>query len=123
MFAVSPSVCEPLRLMNVNERPLLGDNPSDHDVLIIAVQKMNSYIETTNSTLRRLEDKVDSVLILRSEVERVLRWQDNHDRHHGPDDEAIAKRIGPVLGWRVFAGAVALGAGLASVVGLMIQLS
>ncbi len=109
--------------MNVNERPLLGDNPSDHDVLIIAVQKMNSYIETTNSTLRRLEDKVDSVLILRSEVERVLRWQENHDRHHGLDDEAIAKRIGPVLGWRVFAGAIALGAAMASIIGFLIQLS
>jgi hypothetical protein len=112
-----------LRLLPVNDRPHLNDNPSDHDVLITLVERMNQYISNTNATLRRLEDKVDTMGHLRGDVDRALLWQSTHDQHHGLDDSAIARRIGPVLGWRVFAGAVALGAALASIIGVVITVS
>lgn len=109
--------------MNERERPLLHDNPSLETQVALVIQRLSDYMASDREWKARMETKVDTALHLRSDVDRVLRWQELHDAHHGVDDEGIARRIGPGLGWKVVAGAVALGAGLASVIGVIIQIT
>lgn len=104
-------------------RPLLSDNPSTETQLALVVQRLSDFMVNDRDWKQRFDAKVDAALHLRSDVERALRWQEQHDIHHGTDDEAIAHRIGPGLGWKVIAGAVALGAGMASIVGVVVQIT
>lgn len=107
----------------MNDRPLLHDNPSMETQLALVIQRLSDYITNDREWKQRMETKVDTALHLRSDVERALRWQELHDAHHGTDDDGIARRIGPGLGWKALAGAVALGATLASVIGVIVQIT
>jgi hypothetical protein len=86
------SIAEPgLRLVEVSERPLrLGDNPSIDVEIALLVQAFNTYMETTNKALMRIESKVD---LTNGSVAKVTARQDMHDRHHGPADSALAGRL------------------------------
>ncbi len=109
-----------------DERPeaiRLQDNPSIETQLALIVQAVNRMARNQiehDYVLRELRDQVRTQ---NGNVAHIMGWQDIHNDHHGRDDMNIARRIAPVLGWRVFAGAVALGAGLASIIGVVIQIT
>jgi hypothetical protein len=113
MLAVRQSDETPqrLRLVEVNDRPLIGDNPPDHDVLITLVAQMSAYISNNNATLRRIEDKAEASLGIANEALEIARATERnvaiqnggvkqalsllaiHDEHHGKGDIHIAERL------------------------------
>ncbi len=101
----------------------LQDNPSIETQLALIVQALNRLTRSQVEDRGVLRELRDQVRTQNGNVTHIQDWQNIHNDHHGRDDMNIARRIAPVLGWRVFAGAVALGAGLASIIGLVIQLT
>jgi hypothetical protein len=45
----------------VSERPLLSDNPNDHDVLVLLVERFSSHMQTSNRALGRVEATLTSL--------------------------------------------------------------
>lgn len=79
-------------------RPLLSDNPSDHDALILLVQRFSSYMESDRSWKREtgqtLQDLAQKVGLQNGSVATLTHRANQHDSWHGTNDEHIASRVG-----------------------------
>lgn len=45
----------------MNERPLLRDNPDDHDVLVLLVERFSTHMQNSNRALARVEETLTSL--------------------------------------------------------------
>ena len=106
-----------------NERPLLGDRPTLETQVALTQQALTQYMESDREWKKRIEKMLQEALDLAVEYEKIQQWVLMHDRWHGPDDEALIRRIMPVVGWKLVGGGVIIGAGLATIVGVAVQLT
>ncbi len=105
------------------ERPRLGDNPSWETRAALTEQALENYIFNTRDILNRMEKKIDAALTLAAQVEKIQEWMNLHDRWHGADDEHLVKRILPSIGWKLIGGGIIFGAALATIVGIVVQVT
>lgn len=77
----------------MNDRPLLHDNPNDHDVLMLLVERFGTHMQNTNRALARVEETLTSldekVGVQNGNVARLQdrataqdkRWNDHAEDH------------------------------------------
>ncbi len=106
-----------------NDRPRLGDSPSLETQVALTVQNLATFIENNREWQQRIERMLQDALNLVAEFEKVQQWVHMHDRWHGPDDEALIRRIMPVVGWKLVGGGVIIGAALATIIGVVVQIT
>ncbi len=106
-----------------NERPMLGDRPSLETQVALTVQNLATYIETDREWKRRIEEMIKEALNVVTEYEKLREWIAMHDRWHGADDEALIRRIMPVVGWKLVGGGVVIGAAIATIIGVAVQVT
>ena len=106
-----------------NERPRLGDSPSLETQVALTVQNLASFIENNREWQKRIERMLQDALNLAADFEKVQQWVSMHDRWHGQDDEALIRRIMPVVGWKLVGGGVVIGAAIATIIGVAVQVT